>query len=716
LRENFDRFNLDFHKEKEMVSFRRIILAIAVLALFTGLASAQVIIGPSTGSSAGPLSCTANVANPTQVRSEGYAELLGDIVISCTGGTAPIAGQPVPTANITVALNNTLVTSRIFSSSTGASEALLLIDEPGSPTPTGSVPSVGTASPQTQCGSATLGAGSGGCPLVVGTATNATAGANSPAIAGVAVGTSTTTTPINVFQGLVRGNQVIFNGVPILAPVTGGFARVFRITNIRGNAAQFAGQSGNFQGQTPILASVSISNGLAVTNSLLTTAYLYNGLGTTVVRQGVDPTKGSTPNSVGLLQCGTSGLSAAAILRFPEGFAAAFKTRVTPTSTYSGAATTPGGAGLGSGSAYTQNIPGQFSPGSESGFILPITGGSSIAGLADFGTRLKATFNNVPTGVNIFVSTTNLNPNGNINTPANTPNNSTSSVAGNLPVGPLTGANNLIAALVLSETATSGPGGFVPLATNSNNNGGVLTFGPLPVDANGTATAVWEILSANPNAFDSPEFGVYISYTGNPATNVPPVNPAGTVALSFAPTFSTPTASSLIPRFTPASTSSTIISVVRCQTTLLYPFVSSEPGFDTGIAIANTTQDPFGTRTQSGTCTLNFFGSSGTNPASFTTPVIGPNATDNANKALWAAQLSGMPAGASTTGGFRGYIIAVCDFQLAHGYALFSDTGIRNWATGYLALVIPTGTGTRNSTDILQGPGVSGGGVEGTGH
>ena len=42
LKENFDRFNFAIHKEKEMVNFRRWITAIAVLALFTGLASAQV--------------------------------------------------------------------------------------------------------------------------------------------------------------------------------------------------------------------------------------------------------------------------------------------------------------------------------------------------------------------------------------------------------------------------------------------------------------------------------------------------------------------------------------------------------------------------------------------------------------------------------------------------------------------------------------------------
>jgi len=314
LRENFDRINFENHKEKEMVSFRRIILAIAVLALFTGLASAQVVIG-GNGSNGGLLTCTANVANPTQARSEGYAELLGDISIICTGGTAPAGGSSIPTANITVSLNNTLVTSRVFSTSTGASEALLLIDEPGT-TPT--TPTVGTSLPQTPCGTSFVGvgAGIGGCSVVVGQVTTSTGGT---ATAGVLPGT--TTVP-NVFQGIVRGNQVIFNGVPILAPVTSGFARVFRITNIRGNANQFAGQSGNFQGQIPILASVSISNGLQVQNSLLTTAYLFNGLGTTAVRNAANTDPGSSITN--LLQCGTAALSAGAGLRFPQGFAAGF--------------------------------------------------------------------------------------------------------------------------------------------------------------------------------------------------------------------------------------------------------------------------------------------------------------------------------------------------------------------------------------------------------
>jgi len=701
LKENFDRFNFDIHKEKEMVSFRRIILAIAVLALFTGLASAQVFTG-GVGSSAGPLSCTANVANPTQARSEGYAELLGDIAIFCTGGTTTAVGSTVPTANITVALNNTLVTSRIFSSSTGASEALLLIDEPGT-TPT--TPSVGTTLPQTLCASSTIGAGPGGCATVVGTVTNAGGTATVGVIpAGATVGTPGTVP--NVFQGLVRGNQVIFNGVPILAPVTAGFARVFRIVNIRGNAAQFAGQSGSFQGQVPILASVSISNGLQVQNSLLTTAYLFNGLGTTAVRNAANTDPGSSITN--LAQCGTAAITPGSVLRFPEGFAAAFKTRVSPTATYSGAGTVAGGAaGV---STFAQNIPAQFSPGSESGFIYPVSG-SNTAGLADFGTRLKATFNNVPSGVNIFVSTTNINPLGNTGVPANTATN-VGFATNNIPVGNAA-ANNLLAGLVLSETATAGQGGFLPLASNTNNNGGALLFGPLPVDANGAATAVWEILTANPNAFETAEFSVFYSYTGNPATNTPPTTPVGTVSLSFAPTFSTATASGLVPRFTPASTTTTFISVALCQTTLLYPYVTSAGGLDTGVAIANTTQDPFGTKTQSGKCTLNFYGNLGTNPAAFDTPIIGPAATDNANKAVWAANVSSLPA--SGTAGFTGYIIAVCNFQLAHGFALISDLGLRNFAEGYLAIVLPTGGTERNTSKLLQGPGVAGS-VEGGGH
>jgi hypothetical protein len=680
LEENFDRFNFEIHKEKEMVSFRRCILALAILALFTGLASAQVI-GPGGpgGSGTGQLTCAVlNTGNPTQVRSEGYAELLGDIVIQCTGGNAQAPGSAVQLANITVALSNTTVTSRVFSN--GLSEALLLIDEPGA----GQQVGAGGTLPQLVCTGGSAGAGPNGCTTVAGSVQ--TAGFT---YIGAVLASNTSAVP-NVFQGVVQNqNQVVFNGIPILAPVTAGFARVFRITNIRANGSALA----NFgtQGTTPVLASVAISSGVQLQNPVPTVGFLYNGLGATAVRNAGNSGGGT---SINLLQCGTAGLTSGAVLRFTEGFAAAFKTRVATNTTaatpYSGALTS--GSGPVSSASIIQNVPAQILPGSESGFVLGSTMGGT-AGLADFGSRLKATFNNIPTGVNIFVSTTNLNSSGGVNTSASTntsvaPFNTIPNVAPGI-------TNQMIAALVLSETAPNGPGGFLPLVSNTNNSGGTLLFGPLPVDANGTATAVWEVLASNPNAGESAEFAVFYSFTGNPAQNIPPTTPAGTVSMSFAPTFSSVTASSLIPRFTPAQTSSTIVTVALCQTTLLYPFVTNANGLDTGIAVANTTSDPFGTRNQNGTCTLNFFGTAQGTTNTATTPTI-------AAGTVYADSVQNLRPG------FNGYVIAVCNFQLAHGYALVSDIGIRNWATNYLALVLPTGTGNRNGVTVTYNPNPAG--------
>jgi hypothetical protein len=379
---------------------------------------------------------------------------------------------------------------------------------------------------------------------------------------------------------------------------------------------------------------------------------------------------------------------------------------VATTATYSGALTN--GTGPVSSSTIVQNSPAQILPGSESGFVFtaPLNNGTNgTPGLADFGTRLKATFNNLPTGVNIFVTTTNINPSGgNVNMSGsnfNTGSGFGSSLNGGVQ-NLVPGQTTTLAALVLSETATAGAGGFLPLTSSTNNTGNTQVFGPLPVDANGTATAVWEILSTNPNASELVDFQVYYAFTGNPASNSPPTTPAGTVSFSFAPTFTSPTGSGLVPRFVPPSTTSSLVTVALCQTTLLYPWVNAEPGFDTGIAIANTTSDPFGTRTQNGTCTLNFFGTGAGTTTTATTPTINTGT-------VYADQVSNLKPG------FRGYVIAVCNFQLAHGYALFSDTGIRNWATGYLALVLPTGTSNRNAGNIAVGPGNPTSSIEGLG-
>jgi hypothetical protein len=487
-----------------MVSFRRIVLAMSILALFVGLAGAQVNGGGSNG---GALTCNATVSVPPQLRSEGITELIGDIVIACSGGVAPTLGSAVPTANITVSLA-TNVTSRLFSGN--ASEALLFIDEPGT-----NAGGPGPAAPATLCSSAPAGGGPTGCNLAVGTFTNAGGdgvGACTTVTGGACVGT-----PTNVFQGLVSGNQVTFNGVPIIAPVSTGFQRVFRITNVRANVAGLGG--GGLPGTQQLLASVSISGSTAlpINNPVQIAGFIQAGLSTTVRNNGA-----SSTNTKIFLQCnstgttGSAGPAPAALLEFKENFATAFKTRVAATPSSNG-------AGIGNG-PFNQSTPG-VNYNSESGLIFAANGGT--AGLADFGTRLKAVFSNIPAGVRVFVTTTNLASfNGAANGPAL--NASTAVVNG--------GVTPTVAVMVPTETGTN----FAGLTPPTLSIGG-SSFSEVPI-VSGAGTAVWEVVQANPSAFDTLQFGVAYIVTGNQAANTP-VAGNSQVNLSYAPTSTVTTAS-----------------------------------------------------------------------------------------------------------------------------------------------------------------------------
>src|SRR5208337_2805094 len=94
----------------------RLISALAVLALFAGLASAQVAMSTA---GTGPFQCTASVAVPPEIRAEGLTELVGDIVLTCSGGPVPTLGQPISTVNITVSFP-TNVTNRLLGYDTTA--------------------------------------------------------------------------------------------------------------------------------------------------------------------------------------------------------------------------------------------------------------------------------------------------------------------------------------------------------------------------------------------------------------------------------------------------------------------------------------------------------------------------------------------------------------------------------------------------------------------
>jgi len=676
LKENFDRSNFAIYKEKEMVDFRRWIIVAAMLALFAGLAGAQV-------SGVVPLACTASVAVPPQLRTEGLTELIGDIVLTCTGGSPLASGSTVPTANIVVSLG-TNVTSRILSTGSlnggptqNVSDALLLIDEPGSgiPLPPGlqglsiGGQGIGPAAGQNACLNSAgtfpiVGAGPGGCPQVVNNlVVPGTGGGTIPVMSGPG-----RTPPANMYLGLVSANQVTFSGIPILPPVTSGEARVFRMTNIRANVNGLGG--GLLNGITQLVASVAISGStsLPVNNPVIVAGFIQPGLSTSVTTSGHN-----------FLQCINETTTGTALLKFSENFGTAFKTRVAPIGV-----NTTGQTGT---PTALQNIPGTIYN-SESGFVIPIaTFGINVGGfvntatieqvgLADYGTRLKAVFNNIPAGVRLFVTVTNVSS----LTAANT-------------VQPAGNSTTSFALLVNGETTPDGNGTVPILGPTASVNGNGTAVNEV-LQSNGSATAVWEVINTNPAASESFVFGVFTTYVANQNQGVPAVGTV-TVNQSFAPTPgpATFTASAgaaasgtlTIPRFADTSTARNMLTIQLCQTLLLFPFVTNQNGFDTGLAISNTTTDPIGTAPQAGICKLTYYDGTGKYPPT------GINGTDLTKEAPVATGTSAVNLASTLAPGFQGYMFAQCNFQLAHGFAFISDLGARNLAMGYLALVVNNG-------------------------
>jgi hypothetical protein len=160
------------------------------------------------------------------------------------------------------------------------------------------------------------------------------------------------------------------------------------------------------------------------------------------------------------------------------------------------------------------------------------------------------------------------------------------------------------------------------------------------------------------------------------------------------------------PIFAPSVVSGpTVVSIVPANTTLLIPFAVAQGAFDTGIAIANTSADPFGglgATPQSGTVTVNLFPSTATGAGTsvnFTTSAtklagtgIAADGTIPAG-ATWTVNLSQLLPLAGQTGGFIGYIFIQANFLPAHGAAyVYNGTGFTS-STPVLVLPPPSTNG-----------------------
>jgi len=600
-----------------MVDFRKFVFVLVAVALFAFTASAANTT----------FSCVANASVNTLIRSEGIAELLGDVVLNCTGGSSTGNGLPIPMVNLQVSVPTGVnITSRLTSLAT---EALLLLDEPNAPNPNNTAATPMGYFPCTEVTCAALGNGTGGfdgtgIPNYYGGGTAGSAGNNR-----------------NTFEGVLQSpQQLIWIGIPI-DPPGATYTRVIRITNIRVNATGYFTSGGTGSFPIGVTLNPTPSFALPILNPVnVAVANVQNGL-TFSVSDLVS----------GWRQC-ISWKSATFVgyLNFKENFLSAFKKRISveakPFTGWLGLDAAPTWASLGA-----QSKPGGIYW-SESG-LMPVdnTGGSiggafANVGYADQGTRLKAVFSNIPKGVCVYVATHYY-------------------VVG---TDPVTGIANTV--LTAARLVSSEDGSF---ATR-----GAVADGSVKI-ADGTvtsATAVWEVLQANPFEKETIKLAFGISYTADPGNNSPEANVTAKVNGSFAPisTVTAASASAPIPRFADSSTANDIFVINLCVTNLLYPYVTNQVSFDTGMAISNTSTDPWKTTPQKGTCDVYHYGANA--PAMITTPVV-----ESATTYTWLTSM--------VAPNFQGYVIAICRFQYAHGFAFVSDFGATKLAMGYLALIVP---------------------------
>ena len=110
----------------------------------------------------------------------------------------------------------------------------------------------------------------------------------------------------------------------------------------------------------------------------------------------------------------------------------------------------------------------------------------------------------------------------------------------------------------------------------------------------------------------------------------------------------------------------TVVEVDDCVSSLLFPFVTNMYGYDTGIAITNTSEE-------AGSCMLSFVGTEA--PADDMEVMVMGESVNTFGVSMMAP-------------GFQGYVDATCEFRNGKGFAFisngFGSMGGPSAAQGYL--------------------------------
>jgi len=244
----------------------------------------------------------------------------------------------------------------------------------------------------------------------------------------------------------------------------------------------------------------------------------------------------------------------------------------------------------------------------------------------------------------------------------------------------------------------------------SSSNGTVASAAQTVNNAGSPTTVYYRLITdSNPGALESLSFNIGVTNAGPYPLSGAPV----TISAHVAPIDATGT---IIPRFADLPECETpavqILSIYGASTTLLVPYatnMSGLAGYNTGLAIANTTTDPgvaiTGFKTavkQAGAITFYFYPQTGT-AFTYATTAGSPGSGLNSDGTLktggsYVVLLDQLLKAAAQPLDFTGYIFIVTNFTNAHGQYFISDFG--SFTNGALMLVV----NTSNTTTGRDGP------------
>ncbi len=223
-----------------------------------------------------------------------------------------------------------------------------------------------------------------------------------------------------------------------------------------------------------------------------------------------------------------------------------------------------------------------------------------------------------------------------------------------------------------------------------SDNGGTSPGVPLEL-FEGIGRAVYEVTSHDPSQVEDCHVPVLFEADSGRTANA-----RATVRAGLAPRSSifVPSADAPRPRFAaPPASRETTVGVAGCGSTLMFPFVTNQAGFTTGIVITHGSRQALtgGSNEQAGSCDLHYYGA--TAEGEEVLLIQYSTMIDPGDQLVFTLSGGNPVRNIIGTNQFQGYMMAVCGNPHARGYVFISDGfgGIADLAMGYLAPVVPVG-------------------------